>query len=376
MKYIYILMIISLVTVISSCNREEQSEPVGETPSVITLDDKQMESAGIETGYMRETTLTSKISCNGNIETPPSNRAKISSLMSGYVKEIFVFDGKYVTKGENIALLENPEFLMMQKEYLTEKSRLDYLEQNYQRQTELNEKNINALKEYQRVKSEWEQSQVSLASLEENLKILGCNTDELSIGNLVSVFSVKAPINGYIEGINIAIGQFVQPAEVITELVNRKEFLIVLRVFEKDIARIMQGQVVSFLCPDPRSMVKEHFGKVIYSGQKIDQISRTFMVYAKPDEDYENLRHGMMIRADIHVEDKDVMTLPVESVVYSDQGEIVFIKDGNSYRPVKIETGITDNERVEIINHQDLEGREIVLKGGVYLLSAIKGAGE
>ena len=84
------------------------------------------------------------------------------------------------------------------------------------------------------------------------------------------------------------------------------------------------------------------------------------------------MRHGMLIRADIQIEGIPAMTLPAEAIVYSDQGDMVFIKEEGKFRPVSVETGISEGGITEIVNWKELEGKEIVLKGGVYLLSALR----
>jgi cobalt-zinc-cadmium efflux system membrane fusion protein len=292
--------------------------------------------------------------------------------MNGYIKEISVHDGKFVNKGEVIAVLEHPDFLQLQSDYLMEKSRYGFLNLDYERQLKLNKQNINSNKEFQRVKSEWEQSGIRLGSLKSRLEMLRVDIDRISASSISPLFSVKAPISGYCEGISIALGQFVRPDEIVVEVVNRVEFLIVLKVFEKDIASVLPGQSVNFLCPDPGSQVVSHLGKVIYSGQKIDETSRTFQVYASPNEDYENMRHGMMIRANIELSGVSVLTVPTEALVYSDQGEFLFIREGEIFRPVKVQTGLSDSGYIEIVNRNDIEGKDIVLKGGVYLMAEMQ----
>ena len=132
------------------------------------------------------------------------------------------------------------------------------------------------------------------------------------------------------------------------------------------------GQKVSFLCPDPQSVSTYHFGRVIYTGQKIDETSRTFQVYASPDEDYPNMRHGMMIRADIELTGSRQISVPVEAIVYSSDGEFVFIREGDRFSPVRVETGEGDRGYVGIKNGDKISGHDIVIAGGVYLLAEMQ----
>ena len=50
------------------------------------------------------------------------------------VKNTELLQGKPVTKGEVIAVLENPEFIQLQQDYLDYKSQLVYLKEELERQ--------------------------------------------------------------------------------------------------------------------------------------------------------------------------------------------------------------------------------------------------
>ena len=55
-----------------------------------------------------------------------------------------------MVKGEVIAVLENPEFIQLQQDYLDYKSQLIYLKEELERQQELAKENVNAKKTLQK----------------------------------------------------------------------------------------------------------------------------------------------------------------------------------------------------------------------------------
>lgn len=372
MKYHLPILVVIVSLLLFSCKGKEEEIIVETTPAEVRIDASLQADAGIVMSKPEIRELSGRLACNGRVETPPSSRARISSLINGYVRQIYIYDGKLVKKGDVIALLEHPDFIQLQQDYLIEQSRYKFLSLDYERQTVLGEKSINSRKELERVRSEWEQSGVRLGSLKSMLTMVGVDSDRLNESNIKTTFGIRAPIEGYAEGISIALGQFVRPEEIIAELVNRREFLIVLQVFEKDITSVEPGQRVSFHCPDPRQQDLYNYGKVIYTGQKIDEISRTFQVYASPEKENENMRHGMMIRADIELTGVSVLTVPVEALVYSERGEYLFVREGEIFRPVRVETGLTDRGFVEIVNREVIENMEVVVKGGVYLMAEMQ----
>ena len=56
--------------------------------------------------------------------------------------------------------------------------------------------------------------------------------------------AIVAPISGYVSKVNVTLGQFVSPAEVLYEIVNNGETHLALKVFEKDLNKISLGQKV------------------------------------------------------------------------------------------------------------------------------------
>ena len=98
---------------------------------------KQMDVMSIELGHFQFMDLTTTIRANGQLELPPQNIASISSILGGRVERIDVLEGDYVNKGEVIAYLSNPEFIDLQREFLSAKSNFSVLEIDYQRKKEL-----------------------------------------------------------------------------------------------------------------------------------------------------------------------------------------------------------------------------------------------
>src|SRR5690606_24528688 len=91
---------------------EEHSE-------AIELTEEQMKAVGIEIGKIELKNLSSVIKASGQLEVPPQNKADVTSLIGGVTKSIFVLEGNYVKKGQTVAMIENPEFIKLQQEYLS-----------------------------------------------------------------------------------------------------------------------------------------------------------------------------------------------------------------------------------------------------------------
>src|SRR5215217_2315613 len=118
---------------------QEQAAEKSTAPDEITFTRDQYTLAGIQTGKIESRNLNSTIKVSGVIDVDPASVVTISAPLGGYIKSAGLLPGQTIRKGQVIATLENPEFINLQQEYLESKSRLGFLEQEYQRQKQLRE---------------------------------------------------------------------------------------------------------------------------------------------------------------------------------------------------------------------------------------------
>src|SRR5690606_17839120 len=82
---------------------------------VVTLSQKQVEMAGISTGYLEMKNLTSYINVNGKLAVPNQNKALVTSLTGGVLKSLNVQPGDNVRKGQVIGTIVNTEATGLQQ---------------------------------------------------------------------------------------------------------------------------------------------------------------------------------------------------------------------------------------------------------------------
>ena len=154
--------------------------------------------------------------------------------------------GTTVVQGQALATVENQELISLQQEYLDVQSRLVFQKTEYERQKLLNTENINAQKTFQQVSAEYNALQIKSKALEVRLSLVNLNLENLKAGNIISTYTVYAPVGGLITNVNVHLGEYVQPQTVLVELSNNSTFEIILNVFEENINDIEIAQDVSF----------------------------------------------------------------------------------------------------------------------------------
>ena len=368
------LIILILSIFLFSCGNSDKNEELPiESKNIegIQFTDEQNQISGIETGVTQKILLSESISCKGMVEASPNSIASISAPMNGYVVKINVHNGQYVKRSTTLLSLKHQDYIDLQLDYLQSKSELEYLKSNFERQTTLKDNNINAGKTFEKVKADYTSMKAKVSALKQKLWLINLNPENVNEDNIKSSIPVITPISGYINEINVSIGQYIDPKSVILQVLNRDKFHLELQVFEKDIHKIKLGQKVQFECSNPEANHK-HEAIIRTIGYMADENAKTIKVHAVPMENYANLRHGMFLSADIQLKNDSVYALPVESVIKIDAESYVFIEsEPGFYKKELINKGVSKNNYVEITNYSILKNKKIVTKGANYILAEL-----
>ncbi|MFN9690252.1 MAG: hypothetical protein ACK57X_15445, partial [Bacteroidota bacterium] len=71
--------------------------------------------------------------------------------------------------------MEDQQYIQLQQEYLTIKSKLNYAESEYNRQKELNQSKASSDKVFQQTEMEYKTQKISLSALAEKLRLININ---------------------------------------------------------------------------------------------------------------------------------------------------------------------------------------------------------
>ncbi len=390
MKTIIIYLTIAICCLLSpACNKstsiETEDEHHEEAKNSVELTAAQYVVAGIELGKVEQKNLSSLIKVNGVLETPPQSLVSISAVLGGFIKETNLLHGTQVKKGDVVVVMEHPDYVQLQQDYLESKSKLAYLEFEFSRQKGLREKNVSSLKVYQQTTADYKSMKANVNALEEKLALIGINVERLEKSEKISrTITIHSPINGYVSRVNVNIGKYVNPVDVMFEIVNTEHLHVDLTVFEKDIGKIKKGQKIRFTLPNEDD--KERLASVYLIGRSISD-DRTVKVHGHLDEEDEQFLPGMFVKALIEISNNTVNALPEEAIVQSEGKKYIFVFKGkriekdqemNDFKIVEIQKGITENNYTEVIlpDTFDINSNQIVLKGAYALLSKMKVSGE
>lgn len=351
--------------------------------NIVEMREDQIKLAGIQTGSIGMKSMGNTLKVNGIISVAPQNQATVSIPLGGFIKSTTLLAGNFVTKGQTLAIIENQDFVDIQQNYLEAKNRLVYAEAEYKRHTDLYNDEVYSEKNLQQVTVEYKNLVALVKSLEQKLILIGIEPGSLNETNISSSVSLKSPITGYLKSVNINIGKYVAPTDVLFEILNNEKLFLELTLFEKDADKVVAGQKIKFFI---NNETETHEAIISQTGKSISD-DKTLKVYATVIKPCKNALPGMYVNALIEESDSLVPALPSEAVVSFDDKDYIFVFERNKeedgkpfteYRMIEVQKGVSQDGYTEVVLPGGFEPNTaiVVVKGAYNLLSAKKNAGE
>lgn len=374
MKYLLGIILTSLLFACGSKQTAPESAETAPISTQVSLDDTQRQNAGIETGPAEKGPISATLRLSGVIDVPPQNMVSVSFPLGGYLKSSKLLPGMHVRKGETLAVLEDAQFIQLQQDYLLGKSNLEMAQAEFQRQQALNAGKAGSDKVFQQAKNAFETQRITLRALAEKLRLIGIDPDRLSEETLSRTVNVYAPINGYVSKVDVNIGKYTAPTDVLFELVNPADIHLNLTVFEQDVARLAIGQRVVAWTNDLPD--KKYGASIILVGKNLDA-TRAAEVHCHFDQYDQKLLPGMFMNAEVAVQTENAWLAPESAVVRWQNTHYIFVETTEGhFEMTPVTLGIAHSGKQQIIPEADLTGKKIALKNAYTLLMKLKNQAE
>ena len=377
MKNLIILIIGTIV--FASCGGEKIQEQGTTQPAIetnVSLTEAQIKSANIELGKIEEREISTTLKLNGKIDVPPQNMISVSMPLGGFLKSTKLLPGMHIKKGEVIATMEDQQYIQLQQEYLMEKSKLVFSENEYRRQKELNVSKASSDKVFQQSEMEFKNQRITLSSLSEKLRLIHINPETLSEASLSRSINIYSSIDGFVSKVNVNIGKYVNPSDIIFELINPSDIHLNLKVFEKDLDKLSIGQkLIAF---NNNQSDKKYPCEIILVSQDLSE-DRSADVHCHFEAYDKTLLPGMYMNAEVEIMMKNVASINEDAIVSHDGKDYIFLsKSKTEFELVEIKKGNSENNFTEVnaLDGRDLKNSKIVVKGAYSLLMQMKNRSE
>ena len=337
--------------------QSEISQKIKEIEKELGAQNKVSKQILVSVDTIVEKTFIHYLSIQGSVDATENVIA--NAKMPGTVSKIFVKEGAVVKAGQVIASTDASAMLSGLEEA---KTGLAFATNIYEKQKKLWDQKIGTEFQYLQAKNAKEQAEKRIATLNEQI--------EMS--------QIVSPINGVVDEVMLKIGQPASPGMPGNgiRIVNLGSLKVKADVAETYSKHIKAGNEVIVELPDAEKTLKT---TISYVSKSINNLTRTFNVEVvlPSSDDYQANMMAILKIADYKAE--KTLSVPVNLVQNSDEGEYIFIasKEGNktiakkktiktgklSGNDIEVLSGIQNNDLVISVGFQGLnDGDEILVK--------------
>ena len=321
----YITFLALALTMLACSSKPEVAETQTDAnENFMAITSEQEKLAGITFGPIAEQDVEQTLSCSGIIDVPPANKISITTVYGGYITYTGVYPGDKVSKGQLLARLQDPMYIDLQRSYLEGLSKLEYLQADFERKTELQKTESVSSKQYQAAKRDLETVKIEVDALAAQLKMAGFNTAKIQRTGVQNEVEIRSPINGFVTNVKVNQGIHLASGEVLFELIDPSHVHIELNVYPNDLSKLAEGQWVYYRVAGSDVSRK---GDIKLINKAVTADSRSILVHVHPEkEDEDDLLPGTFIQAEIVVSTKKGMVLPIGAVTRLENTYVAYLK--------------------------------------------------
>ncbi|PLX03642.1 MAG: hypothetical protein C0595_06375 [Marinilabiliales bacterium] len=304
----------------------------------------------------------SVIHTSAKVKEQPQSAVLVNSEAEGQIN-LFVTNGKSIKKGELLAIVTSSGFennittKLKESKIAFEKSKTDFV-----RTKPLAKDQIISQKDFLQIEYQYKQDSLRYYQLANQITQKG--------------LQIMSPIDGFISGINISNGQFVNNGTAVLEISNSNKLIIEAYVNQSDF-QLVNGIFdanFAFADGDKKITLQEINGKIIskntFIGEKETRIPVSFSAVNNG-----KLMLGMFLEAFLKTGKKEKsIVLPLSALIEEQVKFYVFVQTGGeSYEKRQVEISKNDGILTEIESGLSV-GERVVTKGAYQIkLAALAG---
>jgi cobalt-zinc-cadmium efflux system membrane fusion protein len=344
-----------------------------EPSDIVELTPEEESAIELETITAQLKSIKSHLPALGKVFAHPKRKAIVSYAFPARIADFHFRIGDWVKTGQELVTLQSEEVGTAKSDYYKAQADYELAKVNFERQKRLFDRGVGAQKDSLASEAGFKVAQANLDAAEKKLHVLGFTekqVEDIAASHQINpIINLYAPIGGKIVENNAVLGDMIDQSTEILTILDPNVLVIDADIYEKDIAKIRDGQDVEVSVP---AYPRETFhGKIIYISDVLKEDTRTITVRTEVENAEYKLKPGMFadIKIFLNHEDK-ALVLPKEAILDDGDDHVVFIKKAGKYYPQLVELGASENSFVEVLRGL-VEGDEVVTKGNFQLKSKL-----
>ncbi|HWP43288.1 MAG TPA: efflux RND transporter periplasmic adaptor subunit, partial [Blastocatellia bacterium] len=316
--------------------------------------------------------LHEKITLTGSLRA--KEQVDVTPKLTGRVLQIRVDTGQPVARGALIAVIEDAEIeqqverskasiAVAQASVSQRQAELDNAKAELDRNKRLLDAGLLSRQQFDEIQTRYNVAQSQLELARAQLRQAEAELRELNIRHEQT--RVYSPLSGFVAKRHVDVGALVNPSTPIATVVNLNTMVIEANATERDIARIKTGSSATVTLDSLPG--QQYQGRVMRISPMLDPQTRNGIVEIEVQNRGGVLKGEMFARVDLDLgTTREVTLVPRDALVYRGEQPGVYIIENETARFRPIETGLTQEDKVEVIS--GLEAGETVITRGANVI--------
>jgi cobalt-zinc-cadmium efflux system membrane fusion protein len=345
----------------------------GYAQETITLSATQISNLGIKLGKLEPVQQIPLLYAPAKVVIPPEHEYIVSAALAGLITQLSVAIGDPVEKGQVLAVINSPELLTLQRQYLKANSERSLALATYRRDKKLFAEGVISDRRWQETRTRYNGYVSAANEAQQLLEIAGMSTE--SIKHLVtsrrlgSQLKVHSPIAGTVLQRMVVAGERIDMLAPVYRIADLEQLWLEINIPHERIGDINIGDRVVIENTSATA-------RISLLGQSVNPLNQTVLVRAVIDVPHADIRSGQSVNARIvHDSGEAVFRVPDTAIAQKAGQTYVFSRSDNGFlvKQVKV-LGQEGNN--SIITGVLTRNEEIAVTGAVALKAHWMGLGE
>ncbi len=333
----------------------------------LLLDEAQQKNLGLVLEPVSLVTESVSQSFPANVIIPNSGQFSVHSPQEGIVMQLLKAVGDKVAEDEQVAVINSPDLITVQRDYLQAYGSLKQVETEWRRLKQLYAEGIVAERRYQEIVSQRELATNEYQALAQQLRLMGLTQAQLdtlrSSGQYSSELSLYSNTDGIVMQQQVTTGQRITAMDNVYMIADLSTLWLEVHV---------PLDLVSSIPISTRATVEGRnvSGVVTAVGREVHEIDQGVMVRVEVSRQTELLTPGEFVQVRFHQPVSDSRyDVPQSAVVNLDGKTHIFAETKSGFKPIVVMVHSEQAGRA-IIELSENDLNRIVVEG----LAALKAA--
>ncbi len=336
--------------------------------------DKAKDGGSVQGAFARNVKTTRSVISNqekemtltGKVITDPDKTIKYMPLISGLIERTYFSLGDKVEKGQTLIDIRSTEVSALFSKQVALEAEIRIAERALKTTKEMFDDNLSSEKDLLEAESRLKQTRSALEKLKNDMAIFGTNK-----GN--GVFSIKAPVSGYIIYKNASPGSTISPdSEPLFIIADLNTVWIMVNVYASHLQFVKEGMEASITTLSyPNEVFK---GKIVNLSQVFDPDDKALKARIILPNKEMKLKPEMSVVVKLKdTTQNGLVAIPSEALIFDNDSYFAVIFEGGNNYAIREVIPYDRNKNTTYITSGLSEGEDVVIKNQLLIYSELKG---